>query len=98
MAREYNVSLDGVQASDVPMVVVRDLANLFVEGLCERSAWPAEGRSHARGTPRMACLLRRGTNGGSSGDAPRAVETWWRRFVHLYAAPACDASTEGVTS
>jgi hypothetical protein len=48
--KEYSVLLEGVDALDLPLSVLRDLCDLFVEGSQRCARLVAEGRSVARGT------------------------------------------------
>jgi len=48
--KEYSVLLEGVDALDLPLGVLRDLCDLFVEGSQRCARLVAEGRSVARGT------------------------------------------------
>jgi len=50
VSTEYEIHLDGVHASAVPLAVLRDLADLLVEGSARAARLAAEGRSTARGT------------------------------------------------
>jgi hypothetical protein len=47
---EYEIYLDGVHAGDLSLSVLRDLADLIVEGSSRAARLAAEGRSTARGT------------------------------------------------
>jgi hypothetical protein len=49
-AIQYDIYLDGVQALDLPMAVLRDLTNLLLEGAARATRLAAEGRSQARGS------------------------------------------------
>lgn len=51
MTREYELHLDGLHASAVPLAILRDVAELIVEGCARAARLAAEGRSTARGTP-----------------------------------------------
>jgi hypothetical protein len=51
MATSYEIHVDGVQASDLSLAVLRDLADLVVEGSWRAARLAAEGRSTARGAP-----------------------------------------------
>lgn len=48
--KTYSAVLEGVEALDLPMSVLRDLCDLFVEGAQRSARLVAEGRSVARGT------------------------------------------------
>jgi len=48
--KDYSVLLEGVDALDLPLSVLRDLCDLFVEGAQRCARLVAEGRSVARGT------------------------------------------------
>lgn len=50
MTTKYEIHLDGVDASDLSFGVLRDLADLVVEGSSRAVRLAAEGRSTARGT------------------------------------------------
>jgi hypothetical protein len=50
MITKYEIHLDGVHAVDLSLVVLRDLADLIVEGASRAARLAAEGRSTARGT------------------------------------------------
>jgi hypothetical protein len=49
--KDYSVLLEGVDALDLPLGVLRDLCDLFVVGAPRGARLVAEGRSVARGTP-----------------------------------------------
>ncbi len=49
--KEYAIRLEGVEAFDLPFVVLRDLCDVFVEGAQRCARLVGEGRSVARGTP-----------------------------------------------
>lgn len=49
MTAEYEIQLEGVHARDLPLGVLRDLADLVVEGSSRAARLAAEGRSTARG-------------------------------------------------
>lgn len=51
MSTKYDIRLEGVHALDLSLGVLRDLANLLVEGAQRSARLAAEGRSSARGTP-----------------------------------------------
>lgn len=48
--KDYSVRLEGVDASDLSLGVLRDLCDLFIEGAQRSARLVAEGRSVARGT------------------------------------------------
>ncbi len=48
--KEYPILLEGVDALDLPLGVLRDLSDLFLEGAQRSARLVAEGRSVARGT------------------------------------------------
>jgi hypothetical protein len=50
MTTQYEIRLEGVHASNVSLAVLRDLADLVVEGSSRAARLAAEGRSTARGT------------------------------------------------
>lgn len=50
MTTKYEMHLDGVTATDLSFAVLRDLAELVVEGASRAARLAAEGRSTARGT------------------------------------------------
>jgi hypothetical protein len=50
MTTKYDIRLDGVHAFDLPMTVMRELANFLIEGTSRATRLAAEGRSVARGT------------------------------------------------
>lgn len=50
MTTKYEIHLDGAHASDLSLGVLRDLADLVVEGSSRAARLAAEGRSTARGT------------------------------------------------
>lgn len=49
MTTQYEIQLDGVHARDLPFGLLRDLAELVVEGASRAARLAAEGRSTARG-------------------------------------------------
>lgn len=50
MSTRYEIHLDGVHARDLPLGILRDLADLVIEGSSRAARLAAEGRSTARGS------------------------------------------------